>query len=297
MKYLMTALAASALLVSCGPESKEEQEPQANQPSVVVAGGPIYRHAHDDFWSEADLFFKYYVRISDPDGIDDIQFVSIKDCATCDVVVLRDLAPTDGTDPIDHYNESSDYFSKSTFWYNASSPNIRPSQFIVTVIDSEGHEVIETISGLSTDLRELQSHEFVYSEAFVTDEAGDTTNGVPALALPSLSEVTRAGDFLQIEFNTNDVNVSYAYLWVYNANGDYLGSGYIAGSEFTNETNTPLALNTTGDSFYWLEGNSINDVNYAHLVTYSRLPVDETTWNFGSAPHSAISAKVLLTVN
>lgn len=283
VKYggLSLAIVSTLFITGC---NKESDEPEENTAPVINETLVRYRHAHDDFWNGADLFFRYYVYATDSYGNDDIVYLSIKDCESCDERILKDTTSANEADHINFYDADSGYYIDDTYWYGTNDENRRPASFIVYARDKGDLAVTKTVKAVKPDLTEATFETFAYAASYT---GTDTSEGFPALALPSGSNASIGAGVFNLTFNTNDINAKTVTAYFHNSQDEYVGFKTWDFGEFAaNQDNT-----VSVSDYYISDGHTDAEVSYVYLFSFSgTLTGTKIQWS----PHHAISARINL---
>lgn len=280
---------AAAGLVACNPDP--EPEDTVNDAPVIEDGFIEYRNAHDDFWSNADIFSQYYVAVSDDEGLDDIVYIAVDPCANCTTIILKDTTASNADVHVDEVKQNGLYYNDNTFWYTVNTPDSRPASMTVTVRDSNDNQVQKVFYAAKPDNTDFTADGFIYGSEF----SGDTTDGVPALPIPSVSSAIISGNQLTTEFNTNSDLAKSVIIFLYDVSGDFIGLSELTASQFQNNASSQYVVDLKGDDAYITSGSTPADVHHLNVRTYSA--TSQSEWFPDVNAHESISANQTVTHN
>lgn len=282
-------------LFGCNPEATSVTENTVNNAPVtedsindapVIEDGHIQiRNAHFDYYSKEALLSKYYVVVSDDEGLDDIVTIEVEPCNGCATIVLKDITSSNSDDHIDLLSEDETYYSENIFYFSELSPSTRPATMKVLVRDSADNVVSKVLKASKPDATEITSSEFFYSESY----SGTTDNGVSALPLPVVSSAGLSADYLTVEFNTRSDLVTSVSLYLFDVNEDFIGFANLTAGEFENNASYQKVIDLNATDVYIAATATTADIDHLYLLTHSGHKQTGTFTGFAS--HDAMGAK------
>lgn len=241
--------------------------PEQNQPPVINALGWATENIDGSFWTKWELpvnasaFFNVWVEADDPDGIDDITYVTVTNPIGT-FWVLRDTSIG-----IDFYDIQGGFFGGWQRFYNPATPHVvYLGQYSVLVRDSAGNEVSDIID-FNNPGSSLIEDVFIYSEEYI----GDKTDGTDMVHLPTITGVVKDTNTITIEFQVTDARVYNGAIWFYSASAEFITwSGF-----FKNTINGGSGLYNNGTT------NSL-------VIQSAELDLGSFTWDDISGFHIAL---------
>jgi len=211
-------------------------EEKNGEPEIIGNSGWVVENIDPSFWtkwgqsSDATAFLGLWIYASDPDGIQDITYVSVISPRD-ELFVLRDKSIG-----VDHYDDDNDRFG-GRLYYSLDHPHgVTLGRYTVLIRDSAGHEVTDTISVNSPGTKSGSGS--IYSENYT----GSTSSSPKMLKRASILSATKGSGDITIQFRTDDLRVYNGYVWFYDASANYItSSGY-----FKNKVNDGAGLRTDG---------------------------------------------------
>ena len=272
-----TFLIASLYFTSCS----------TNNPPTVEITGWCTENIDESYWTKwgytggGTAYFDIWVEASDPDGIDDIEYVEVSNPEGL-YWVLRDSETGK-----DHYDPEGGFFGGWRRYYSAGHPHrVLLGQYTALVRDSKGNEATDTLS--FNEPGSLSGSGFLYSE----DYTGSTSGGIKMLQRAIITNATKGISDVTIEFTVDDTRVYNGYVWFFDVSAEY-----ITWSDFFKNTiNSGAGLNTDGFTNNILQIQSTdlalgtftwNDISGFHIVLTDGLQYspNEDWWD-----HRSISA-------
>ena len=212
----MGLVAVSLLIViSCGesPTTTESNK----EPEITKASGWAIESIDPSFWtkrgdnSNATALRNFWIYASDPDGIEDIIYVSVTDPGGTNWT-LRD-----NDTGKDHYDDEGEFFGGWRRYYDTDQPNaVILGQYTVLVRDSAGNEVTDTISVNSPGTN--SGSDFIYSENYT----GLTSGSIEMLKRATIIDVMKGQDDMTLQFQVDDSRVFNGFIWFYDDSTNYI---------------------------------------------------------------------------
>jgi hypothetical protein len=274
INYFVMILMILSFLISCSV---------LNEPPTVEITGWCTENIDKSFWTkwgyspEATAYFNIWVEASDPNGIDDIEWVQVQD-PEYTTWVLKDSSTG-----VDLYNKEGGFFGGMIRCNSIRYPHaVCLGQYKVLVLDSFGNEAKDTIyfsqpgSTLGTG--------FIFSEDYT---------GVAAIEMLNraiITNVTKEPNDITIEFEVDDTRVYNGLVILYNDSAEFIASS----DYFKNTINSGTGIYTDGttnilqiqSSEFELGSYTWDDVKGFHIVLTdgAQYSPEEEIWD-----HSSIS--------
>lgn len=208
-----------------------------NEPPTVEITGWVIENIDTSYWTKGGstaggtAYFDIWVRVNDPEGIDDITYVEVSNPEGSSWT-LRDNSTGK-----DFYDEEGDFFGGWRRHYSSSYPHVvYLGQYTALVRDSAGNEATDTFSFPKPG--STSGNGFVYTE----DYTGSTAGGIEMIKRATITNGTKGVNDITIEFQVNDSRVYNGYVWFYDSFAEY-----ITWSDFfKNSINGGAGLNVDG---------------------------------------------------
>jgi len=263
LSRLIVPLCCSLFIVGCNGSS-----PKGNQPPVIdwVVGDvkethPTYYTKKGDT-SNFTLSFYVAVKITDPDGDDDVTDIYFTD----ELGTLFSVK-------YDGYNgywvESSGYYTRASY-YRYQPDSLTLSGWTMFIEDSAGNKVQKEFSFPQPNLVNGSGESFVYTSAF----AGIKTNGIQTLITPealSTSQIDNINNVMTINYRRVDARGMYNSMYFYNTDGLYVGE--LRTSDFPNlgGVNVLSSFDITDGMITYQDGYTFSDIVSFHWVSMDDL--------------------------
>ena len=257
-------------------------EEKNGKPEITSASGWVVENIDPSYWTKwnrddlgVTAFINFWIRANDPDGMEDIIYVSVT-APDGKAWVLRDktsgpLIPfwedRDEGRFLDHYNEEGGYFGGLRRYFSLDRPDsIHLGEYIVSVGDSADQVVTEKFNVNYPGSKSGSG--IIHTESY----EGSTSVGADMMNRATLLSAIKDNNTITIQFLVSDSRAYTGVVWLYDISANFITSS----GSFKDKVNEGAGLYNSGginkveiqSSDLELGNQTFKDVTGIHLVLY-----------------------------